>query len=51
VEDRSTGTRLLEEPVENPDDEDFGGLDTDPNLGLREEPESLLNYRAFDRTE
>ena len=30
--------------MENLDDEDFGGLDTDPNLGLREKPEYLLNY-------
>jgi len=43
VEGRSTGIRLLEELVENPDD-DFGGLDADPNLGLGKEPESLLDY-------
>jgi len=41
---RSTGTRLLEELVENPDDEDFRGLDANLNLGLGEEPEFLLNY-------
>jgi len=44
VEDRSTVTRLLEESVEDPDDEDFRGLDADPNLGFREEPGSLLSY-------
>jgi len=38
------GTRFLEEPVENPNDEDFGGLDADHNLGLGKEPRSLLNY-------
>ena len=38
------GIRLLEEPVESPDDEDFEGLDANPNLGLGEEPGSLLNY-------
>ena len=37
------GTRLLEEPVENLDDEDFRGLDTHPNTGLREEPDSLFD--------
>ena len=39
VEDRSTRIRHLEELVENPDGEDFGGLDADP-----EEPGSLFNY-------
>jgi len=38
------GIRLLEEPEESPDDEDFEGLDANPNLGLGEEPGSLLNY-------
>ena len=49
VEGRSTGTMLLEEPMENPYDENFRGLDTDLNLGLKEEPESLLDYLCARR--
>ena len=49
VEGRSTGTRLLEEPVENSDDEDFGGFEAGPNLGLGKEPGSLLNYLRAQR--
>ena len=44
---RSTGIRLIEEPVENSDDfefDDFEDSDESPNLGLEEEPESLLDY-------
>ena len=44
MEGRSTGTGLLEEPVENSDDKNFRAFDVHPNLGLGEEPGSLLNY-------
>ena len=44
---RSTGIMLIEEPVENSNDSDFNDLE-DSNegrdLGLGEEPRSLLNY-------
>jgi len=37
------GTRLLEEPKENLDDENFKNFDANPDLGLREELGSLLS--------
>jgi len=45
------GTMLLEELVENLDDEDFGDFEANPNLGLGEEPESLLNYLRARRNQ
>ena len=41
-EGRSMSTRFLEEPMKNPDGEDYRGLNADPNLGLGEELEFLL---------
>ena len=43
VKNLESCTRLLEEPVDNSNDEDFRGFDAGPNLGLRAEPGSLLN--------
>ena len=44
VNGRSKGTRLLEKPVENPDDKDFRGLDANFDLGLGKEPASLFDF-------
>jgi len=43
VRGRSTGNRLIEEPVENSEDSEFDDLEDlgeGPSLGLREEPRS-----------
>jgi len=47
VRGRSTGNMLIEEPVENSDDSEFDDLEDlgeGPDLGLSEEPRSLLDY-------
>ena len=44
VRSRSTGIRLIEEPMVNSKDSDFKDSEEGPDLGLREEPGSLLDY-------
>jgi len=47
VRSRFTGIRLIEEPMMNLDDsnfDDFEDSEEDPDLGLEEDPGSLLDY-------
>ena len=54
VRSKSTGIRLIEEPVVISDDSYFDGFEDSeegPNLGLEEEPRSFLDYYVLDTRE